>query len=191
MHPQLGGPVVQALLQAAKRRAPKGGLRQWHCAAWSTQLERLLRGRRPSVACRRTTGQRLRAVHGIRSALNLRGNNAGKPWYEDEMRASRADGLVHFDYALSAEHDVTPRQMAELLRVVADAPRPLLIHCNAGADRTGLASALYEVSQGVPPVEAARQLSLRFGHVPCLWSKTSAMDRRFAVFVAQRAASAP
>ncbi len=139
-------------------------------------------------------GQRLDEIarrYGIHSVLNLRGNNAGKPWYEDEMRTSRADGLAHFDYAISAEHDVTPKQMAELLRLVAAAPKPLLIHCNAGADRTGLVSALYEVSRGVPPVEAAQQLSLRFGHVPYLWSKTSAMDRSFAVFVAQRAASAP
>ncbi len=128
--------------------------------------------------------------YGIRSVLNLRGNNAGKPWYEDEMTMSRADGLVHFDYALSAEHEVTPVQMAEVLRIVAAAPKPVLIHCNAGADRTGLISALYEVSLGKPTSEAARQLSLRYGHFPYLWSKTGAMDRSFGVFVAARPASA-
>ncbi len=138
------------------------------------------------------TGARLDAIahrYAIRSVLNLRGDNAGKPWYEEEMRASRADGLV--DYALSAEHDVTQAQMDELLRIVGAAPKPLLIHCNAGADRTGLVSALYQVSHGVPAAQAATQLSLRYGHFPWLWSKTGAMDRSFAVFLEHRAASAP
>ena len=140
------------------------------------------------------TSARLDAIahqYDIRSVLNLRGDNAGKPWYDEEMRTSRADGLVHFDYALSAEHDVTPAQMDELLRIVAAAPKPLLIHCNAGADRTGLVSAIYQVSRGVPAAQAATQLSLHYGHFPYLWSKTGAMDRSLAVFLKRRAASAP
>ena len=148
---------------------------------------RVLRSAQPTAA-------RLDAIshqYAIRSVLNLRGDNAGKPWYDEEMRASHADGLVHFDYALSAEHDVTPAQMDELMRIVAAAPKPLLIHCNAGADRTGLVSALYQVSRGVPASQAATQLSLHYGHFPYLWSKTGAMDRSFVVFVKRRAASAP
>ncbi len=150
----------------------------------------------PGVVLRsaQPTGARLDEIthrYAVRSVLNLRGANAGKAWYEEEVRASRADGLAHFDYAISAEHDVTPAQMDELLRLVAAAPKPLLIHCNAGADRTGLVSALYQVSHGVPPAQAATQLSLRYGHFPYLWSKTGAMDRSFAVYLAQRAASAP
>jgi len=140
------------------------------------------------------TARRLDAIvhrYGVRSVLNLRGDNTGKPWYDEEMSVSRADGLVHVDYALSAEHDVTPAQMAQLLRIVAAAPKPLLIHCNAGADRTGLVSALYELSAGKSTQEASRQLSIHYGHFPYLWSKTDAMDRSFSVFVAQRAASAP
>jgi undecaprenyl-diphosphatase len=129
--------------------------------------------------------------YGIRSVLNLRGNNAGKSWYDDEVRTARGDGLVHIDYALSAEHDVTPAQMAELVQLVAQAPKPLLIHCNAGADRTGLVSALYELSRGTPPAQAGTQLSLRYGHFPWLWSKTGAMDRSLAVYLAQAPASRP
>ena len=150
----------------------------------------------PGVVLRsaQPTGARLDEIvhrYAIRSVLNLRGDNAGKSWYEEEMQATRADGLAHFDYAISAEHDVTPAQMDDLLRIVATAPKPLLIHCNAGADRTGLVSALYQTSRGVPPAQAATQLSLRYGHFPYLWSKTDAMDRSFAVFLARRAASAP
>jgi len=140
------------------------------------------------------SGERLDQVahqYGVRSVLNLRGDNAGKPWYDDEIRTARADALVHIDYAISAEHDLSPAQMHELLRLVASAPKPLLIHCNAGADRTGLVATLYQLSRGVPLAQASTQLSLRYGHFPYLWSKTDAMDRSLAVFVAERAASAP
>jgi undecaprenyl-diphosphatase len=129
--------------------------------------------------------------YGIRSVLNLRGNNAGKSWYDDEIRTARGDGLVHFDYALSAEHDVSPAQMAELVRLVSNAPKPLLIHCNAGADRTGLVSALYELSRGAPAAQAGAQLSLRYGHFPWLWSRTGAMDRSLALYLAHAPASQP
>jgi protein tyrosine/serine phosphatase len=127
--------------------------------------------------------------YGVRSVLNLRGDNAGKPWYDEERRTARDDGLAHVDYGLSAEHDVTPAQLRELLAIIDQAPKPLLIHCNAGADRTGLVSAVYELARGVPLAQASRQLSLHYGHFPYLWSRTDAMDRSLAAFVSARSAS--
>ena len=139
------------------------------------------------------TGRKLDEVvhrYQIHSVLNLRGNNRGKPWYEAELRASRADGLVHLDYALSAQQELTQAQMQAVLKLIADAPKPVLIHCNAGSDRTGLVSALYELSRGVPLAEAGSQLSLRYGHFPWLGSRSVAMDRSLAAWVAA-APSAP
>lgn len=127
--------------------------------------------------------------YGIRSVLNLRGDNSGKPWYDEEMRAARADKLVHFDYAISAQREVTRSQMDDVLRLIDRAPKPVLIHCNAGSDRTGLVAAVYELSRGAPLKDASAQLSLRYGHFPYLWSKTDAMDRSFAAFAAAHAAS--
>jgi len=44
---------------------------------------------------------------------------------------------------------------------------PLLIHCKAGADRTGLASALYlMMQQDEPPGQAIRALTIYHGHIP-------------------------
>lgn len=123
---------------------------------------RVLRSAQPTAARLDATAHE----YVLRRVLNLRGDNAGKPWADEEMRRSRADGLVHFDDALSAGHDVTPAQMDELLRIVAAAPKPLLIHCNAGADRTGRLPALYQASRGVPAPQAATQLSLHYGHFP-------------------------
>src|SRR5437868_4205923 len=44
--------------------------------------------------------------HRIKSVLNLRGANPGSPWYDDEMAESRALGLAHYDYPLSAKRFV-------------------------------------------------------------------------------------
>jgi hypothetical protein len=42
-----------------------------------------------------------------------------------------------------------------------------LIHCKRGADRTGLAAALYRmVARGLGPEEALRSFTIEHGHVP-------------------------
>jgi protein tyrosine/serine phosphatase len=43
--------------------------------------------------------------------------------------------------------------------------RPALVHCKSGADRAGIASALFVLIEGGSVAEARRQLSLRFGHI--------------------------
>ena len=122
--------------------------------------------------------------HAIRSVINLRGANPGKPWYEQEIAESRALKVAHFDYALSARQKVSPEQIAEILAIIRTAPKPLLVHCKAGADRTGLISAVYEFEvEGKTPQEADQQLAIRYGHFPYLTSKTSAMDDSFWSYV--------
>ncbi|MBK8025175.1 MAG: tyrosine-protein phosphatase [Chloroflexi bacterium] len=56
-------------------------------------------------------------------------------------------------------------------------PKPTLIHCKAGADRTGLAAALFLMSQGTSFDQAAQQLSLKYFHFPWLGSPSVAMDQ--------------
>jgi protein tyrosine/serine phosphatase len=62
--------------------------------------------------------------------------------------------------------------------MLKDAPKPILIHCRGGADRTGLASVLYSQRiAGIPTGRAEQQLSLYFGHVGVpLISSAYAMD---------------
>lgn len=122
-------------------------------------------------------------AHHVKTVLNLRGPNAGKDWYDDEIRAVRDEGVVHLDIPLSAQHELTPVQVSTVLEMIRTAPKPILVHCNAGSDRTGLVSAMYELTRGKPADVAERQLSLAYGHFPWLGSKTVAMDRSFATFV--------
>lgn len=118
--------------------------------------------------------------HGIKSILNLRGANPNQTWYDDEVILSNALGVIHYDYGISARRIVTPRQIAAILEILQTAPKPILVHCSAGADRAGLVAALYEAEiQGKSVDEADEQLSLAYGHFPYLTSKTRAMDDSF------------
>jgi protein tyrosine/serine phosphatase len=122
--------------------------------------------------------------YGIKSVLNLRGANRGSPWYDDEVAESRALGLVHYDYSLSAKRFVTRRQIADILDILRQAPKPLLIHCKSGADRAGLVAALYRFAlAGASAEEADQELSLVYGHFPYLMSRSVAMDNSFWAFV--------
>lgn len=121
----------------------------------------------------------------FRSVINLRGENEGKPWYDGEIDFTRANGITHLSLALSADREPDMATMEKLVTMMREAPKPLLIHCRQGADRSGLASALYVYAiEGKPAAEAAKQLSIYYGHFPWLTSETGAMDRAFAKYVA-------
>jgi protein tyrosine/serine phosphatase len=124
--------------------------------------------------------------HGIRTIVNLRGAHPGASWYDGEIAVSDSLGVTHYDFGLSATHMVTPAQIDSILRLLRAAPKPILIHCQSGSDRSGLVAALYEAEiAGKSDSAADDQLSLRYGHFPYLTSKTVAMDRSYWDYVTQ------
>ena len=126
--------------------------------------------------------------HGIKSIINLRGTNA-PGLYEGEIETANRLGVRHYDFSLSANVEVTQDQMDEVIRTLREAPKPVLIHCKAGSDRTGLISALYCLTlKGETPAEADRQLSVWYGHVPL--ATTIAMDHSYWHYVSNHLARA-
>lgn len=118
--------------------------------------------------------------YGIKTIINLRGSNSGKPWYDNEVQAAHEQGITHLDFRMSARKDLQPDDAKKLVEMMRMAEKPLLIHCNAGADRSGLASALYlAVVENAPGHEAERQLWPIYGHLPLPFIKEYAMDRSF------------
>jgi len=112
---------------------------------------------------------------GIRSIINVRGKKNGESWYMEEIKTCRNLGVRHYDLKLSPKKAPSPRRIQELLRLFRIAPRPVLIHCKAGADRAGLAAAIWKmVIDGAPQSEARRHLSIRYGHMPL--GPTQALD---------------
>ena len=104
--------------------------------------------------------------HHIASIVNLRGENVGRAWYDEEILAAERHHIAHFDFRMSAKSPLDAQQTAQLVKLMKDAPKPLLIHCQAGADRSGLAAALYLAAKDNSTIDVAEdQLSPVYGHI--------------------------
>jgi Tyrosine phosphatase family len=103
----------------------------------------------------------------LASVLDLRAGSNADWWYENEVRVCSQSGVEFYDFPMSAERRPTRRALLVLIDLFKQCRYPLLIHCKSGSDRTGLASALYQmIAQGVPPEKAEEAFSLRYWHVP-------------------------
>jgi protein tyrosine/serine phosphatase len=118
--------------------------------------------------------------YGIKTIINLRGENKGSPWYDDEVAKARELAITLVDFRMSAKHELSQEEAAHLVAVLARVEKPVLIHCKAGADRSGLASALYVAAVSkLGEAAAERQISIRYGHISLPGSEAYAMDRTF------------
>lgn len=124
--------------------------------------------------------------HNIQSILNLRKTRKAKnkDWYKDEVRIAKEMGVVRYDYPIGDREEINIEDMNKIVQIIKDAPKPLLVHCKAGADRTSLASALYLYAVKNDK-NAEKQISILYGHFPWLGSKTVAMDKSFETYVEQ------
>jgi protein tyrosine/serine phosphatase len=114
--------------------------------------------------------------YGIRSILNLRGEDPNASWYREEIKVSTEENVMHYDLRLSAFREPSEESVRKLLKVLEYAPRPILIHCQGGADRSGLVAAMWKVViDKERKSEARKQLSISFGHLPI--GRTSVLDR--------------
>lgn len=116
-------------------------------------------------------------TYGIRTILNLRGESK-ESWYRDEAAAAQRNGIRLINFPMSSSSAISLQETRALMAILRDAPKPLLIHCKAGADRTGLVSTIYlQQIAGVDEETAEWQLSPIYGHVALpYFSSTFAMD---------------
>lgn len=114
--------------------------------------------------------------NGIRTVINLRGPNPSEAWYRDELDMSEKCGLVHIDLPIDSLFP-TKDELRDLAHALEDCPKPVLIHCQSGIDRTGIASALacLLLDDSSSPERALDQLTWRFG---CLPGRKSREDKR-------------
>jgi protein tyrosine/serine phosphatase len=114
----------------------------------------------------------------VKSIVNLLGHHPNKRWYREEIEVSVDHNIKHYDLSLTATREPSDEEAAKLVEIFKSAPRPVLIHCKGGADRSGLAAAMWKVIVNKEPKsEAAKELSILYGHIPI--GKTVAMDRFF------------
>jgi protein tyrosine phosphatase (PTP) superfamily phosphohydrolase (DUF442 family) len=106
-------------------------------------------------------------AHRLATVLNLRGGSRADAFYANEVRVTQQAGVDFYDFPMSAVRRPTREELLTLLDLFPRCRYPLLIHCKSGADRTGLASALYLMCmKGLDPAEARGAFSLNYGHVP-------------------------
>ena len=98
----------------------------------------------------------------IKSIINLRGAHPGLVWYQEEMAAANDEHIMHYDIALKSKTLPNPATLKDLTHLIASAPRPLLIHCQSGVDRTGLASAIALILANSSMDDVAKQVSIRY-----------------------------
>jgi protein tyrosine phosphatase (PTP) superfamily phosphohydrolase (DUF442 family) len=106
------------------------------------------------------------ALYGIKSIVNLRGSRESAGWYDREVAVAREHGVEHYSFPMTAYKTPKPEQLIDIIETIREAPKPVLIHCLAGADRTGLVSALVLLDNGESLDDAWKHLSIRYGHVP-------------------------
>ncbi len=103
---------------------------------------------------------------GIKTIINLR-DEKREGWYREEAAAAQSSGVQMIDFPMSSSKKMPQDQAEALVRIMKDAPKPVLIHCEHGANRTGLASAMYVGAVANKSENAAEfQLSPFYGHVP-------------------------
>ena len=121
----------------------------------------------------------------IKSIINLRGENTFKsPWYEYEKNIAKELNITLINFKIGSRDYIDFNKSMQLVNILKNAPKPILIHCRSGADRTSFAAALYEFAIKHESVKKAKeQLSFYYGHLPYFGSKTIEMDKSFNDFV--------
>ena len=80
---------------------------------------------------------------GIKAVINLRGRNDDLSWWKNETAAAGARGIAHLDAMLDSRKLPTKPMLARLIQCFDEAPKPFMLKCSGGQDRSSFASALY------------------------------------------------
>jgi len=82
-------------------------------------------------------------AHQIRAVVNLRGKNPAHLWWKYETRVCRKLEVVHRDAKLNSRQLPSRPMLVDLLDAFDSVPRPFLVKCSGGQDRTAFAAALF------------------------------------------------
>ena len=118
---------------------------------------------------RQMDGKALEAAikkHGIQTVINLRGPNAGKPWYDEELAVCQKMGVAHADFSWSRGKLPDPESLIKFAALLETGKKPFLAHCEGGTHRTGVAAASYLLLNGADTATARKQFGPLFKNAP-------------------------
>lgn len=106
---------------------------------------------------------RLQAL-GVRSIINLRGPSAFAVYLFEQESCAKHD-IALYNNTIGAFSLYNAQDYLGLLTLFDQVEKPLVFHCKSGADRAGLAAALYLIDQqGATVEQALAQLDLKYAH---------------------------
>jgi protein tyrosine/serine phosphatase len=92
----------------------------------------------------------------IRTVLNLRGPNSQSAWYRAERETTLQAGAMQIDVAMASDQWLSRDQARAIVEILDRCEKPMLIHCEWGAERTGLISAFARLLERGTTFEQAR-----------------------------------
>jgi protein tyrosine/serine phosphatase len=117
----------------------------------------------------------------ITGIVCLRGDQTGeeKEWFDTEVAFAEEHDLDFYTVRLSTGRLPTREQLGDLIEIFKTADYPLLVHCQAGADRTGFAAVVYRlVVLDEPLDDALDSFSIWRGHV----KRNTPLDQLFEFY---------
>ena len=115
----------------------------------------------------------------IKAILNLRGENAGKEWYDTEIAFAQKNDIDLHNVRLSTGRLPTREQLGDLIRILKTADRPLMMHCQGGADRSGFAATVFRLVVLREPLDKAlKSFTVWHGHV----KQNTPLDKLFDAY---------
>ena len=120
----------------------------------------------------------LYSFNGIRSVLNLRENNSDKDEI-DAVNKRWKNAVALYEIPLDTG-EISEADLYKILTLTRDAPKPLLIHCWHGSDRTGCAVAAYRIVFENWSVEDAisELMKPKYGHHKNIYTNIPALLRK-------------
>jgi hypothetical protein len=120
--------------------------------------------------------------------VNLRGEKEDREWFRRELEVAERHRVELRSIDLVPERLPSRPAVVALIDHLEELSPPFLIHCSAGADRTGFASVVARMALGGARYEDARsELSLWHGHLP--FGPASEIGRIFDQYEAYRRSS--
>ena len=111
--------------------------------------------------------ERFTHTYGIHTILSLLGPEKGDRWYENEHTFAQQHQIRMLNIGFASHELPLKSHLNHLIDALVSEPKPLLLHCHRGSDRSGMASAIALIlfqDDSLKTVE--RQFSWRYGVVP-------------------------
>jgi tyrosine-protein phosphatase SIW14 len=103
----------------------------------------------------------------VKTVIDLGAYHAGSEHERTMRELAERMGLNRYEFRMKGDGKGDPQDYARVLALLADPEtHPVVVHCAAGAQRTGMAVLLYRTIVEGEPVGEAYQETLRYGHDP-------------------------